>query len=63
MEKEQNYYSLKQVRRLVFNELLSISLIQKMVNANVIPHERYGGRILVPRYWVENKIKEANNGE
>lgn len=61
MELEKNYYSLSEVRLIVFNNGVSISLLQNLIKKNEIPCERYGGRILVPRFWLVKKINEANN--
>jgi len=59
-EEEKNYYySLKQVRKIVFNDGVSISLLQNLVKADIIPCVRLGGRILIPIYWVEEQIAHA----
>jgi hypothetical protein len=46
---------------MVFGNGISISLIQKMILKNEIPSERYGGRVLIPQYWVHTKIEEATH--
>jgi len=54
-----NYYSLKEIRSIVFNDMISMSLILKLVNNNEIPSERYGGRILIPTHWVQETIEKS----
>lgn len=60
-EEKNYYYSLKEVRNIVFNNGVSISLLQNLVRSDSIPCLRLGGRILIPTYWVEEQIANAKN--
>lgn len=61
MSESKPYYSIQEVRSMVFGNGISTSLIQKMILKNEIPSERYGGRVLIPQYWVHTKIEEATH--
>lgn len=59
MELDKKWYSLKEVRKIVFDDAISLSSLQKLVKSGVIEAERYGNRILIPRKWVEKEIHKA----
>lgn len=54
-----NYYTIREIRSVVFNDLVSMSLILKLINNNKIPADRYGGRILIPKNWVKETIEKS----
>lgn len=59
MHLEKKWYSLKEVREIVFDNSISLSSLQKLVKNGNVASVRYGNRILIPRFWVEKEIAKA----
>lgn len=58
-KKNRNYYTVKEVRKLVFDEQISLSTLHKLMNENKIPYIQLCRKRLVPAWWTENEIKKG----
>ena len=50
---ERNFYDLSQLRKEVFNDLVSQAAIYQAIREGRIPSVRFGRRILVPASWIK----------
>lgn len=56
MNEKKNFYTLAEIRRLVYSNNVSKSTIQTLVKRKVIPSYRVMSKILVPAWWLEQQI-------
>lgn len=56
---QRNFYSVKEVRQLVFNGLLSIGTLHKKIADGEIPAIALCKKRLIPASWVEAQIASA----
>lgn len=59
MNETKNYYTLKEVRSIVYSNNLSLTTLAKLAREGKIPVLRYSSKILVPGKWVEAMVKES----
>lgn len=59
MENQKLYYSLAEVRKIIFANTVSKSTINAMIKKDLIPHTKVMTRILVPRWWIDEQIRLA----
>lgn len=57
--KKRNFYTVKEVRELVYNNNLSISTIHKLIKQDVIPYTQLCRKRLIPAWWVEDQIQKG----
>lgn len=51
------WWTLKEVREIVFSNSIASATLQKLVNENKIPSERFGTRkIFIPDWWVQEQL-------
>ncbi len=58
-EKKRNYYTVREIRELVFDCQLSVTTIHKLMNTNQIPYVQLCRKRLVPAWWAEAEIKKG----
>lgn len=58
-EKKRNFYTVKEVREIVFSNNLSATTLHKLIRAGEIPSETFCSKKLIPAWWVEEKIKQG----
>ena len=57
------WWTLREVREVVFNNSIAIATLQKLVNEEKIPCNRFGTRkIFIPDWWVQEQMR-AGGGE
>ncbi|WP_273038488.1 hypothetical protein [Schwartzia succinivorans] len=56
---EQQFYTVKQVKDLLFNGALSITSVYVMVRRGEIPSVKYLNKRLIPGKWVRDELRKA----
>lgn len=56
---KRNYYTVKEVRALVFNDLLSLTTLHNLMKKGEIPYTNYCRKRLIPAWWAEQAIEAA----
>ncbi len=58
--KTRNFYTVKEVRELVYDNCVSITTMHKLINAKQIPAVQLCKKRLIPARWVEKEIEKVN---
>ncbi|MDO4178850.1 MAG: hypothetical protein Q4D21_06630 [Phascolarctobacterium sp.] len=61
MTEEKLYYSLKEVRSIVYSDGVSITTLRNMAEKGLLPTIHVLGRIFVPKWWVLKQYDIATN--
>ena len=59
MSAKKIYFSVNEVRRIVFDNGISKSSLMTMLHNGTIPCERFMNRYFVPCWWVDEQIAKA----
>ena len=59
MEAQRIYFTLEEVRNIVFSNNISKSTMRKLAVEQKIPTVQIFSKRFVPKYWVEKEIKKA----
>lgn len=59
METKRNFYTVKEVQRIVFDGNISITTLHNLLNKNEIPSVRLCRKVLIPAWWTEAQIKKG----
>lgn len=57
---QRNFYSVKEVREIVYNGNISNTTLHKLINTNKIPCIQLNKRRLIPASWVEEEIAKGH---
>lgn len=57
--KIRNFYTVKEMRELVYDNNISITTLHKLMNNNVIPFTQLCRKRLIPAWWVEQEIQKG----
>ena len=57
------WWTLKEVREIVFSNSIAAATLQKLVNEEKIPSNRFGTRkIFIPDWWVQEQLANGREG-
>ena len=57
------WWTLKEVREIVFSNSIAAATLQKLVNEKKIPSNRFGTRkIFIPDWWVQEQLTNGREG-
>jgi hypothetical protein len=61
MNDQKLYYTIDEVRKLIYANGVSKSTLHNMINSGDIPSRRLMKRVFVPRWWVDKEIAIATH--
>jgi predicted DNA-binding transcriptional regulator AlpA len=61
MNDQKLYYTIDEVRKIIYANGVSKSTLHNMINSGDIPSRRLMKRVFVPRWWVDKEIAIATH--
>lgn len=61
-DEKRNFFTVKEIRKAVFDDQISITTIHKLIKRGEIPYTDFCRKRLIPAWWAEQTLARAHEG-
>lgn len=61
-KKKRHYYTVKEIRTLIYDDQISITTLHKLMNSGRIPFIELCRKRLIPAVWADKELERARMG-